>query len=78
MGGNNPVQVVGNSSPSRLQLVLDQRIRQAKGRSLERYLADRRHVGLSWTDITYEIRGITDRPVSHETLRRWAVEWGIE
>ena len=78
MSGHDPAPVVGESSPSRLQAVLDRRIRERKGLSLERYLADARYTGRSFTDIAFEIRSFTDRNVSHESLRRWAAEWGIE
>jgi hypothetical protein len=37
------------------------------------WLAGQRRDGLSWVDISFNLRALIDLPVSYETLRRWGL-----
>lgn len=77
MGGESSQQRE-NLTPSVLREAIDRKVSAVDGRSLERFLTDLRDRGRSFSDIAFEVRLMTNRSVSHETLRRWAGEWGIE
>jgi hypothetical protein len=73
-----PLQEAEGVSPKRLQQALDRKVRDRTGRSLELYIADLRDRGDSFATVAVELRMLTGRAVSYESIRVWCREWGIE
>ena len=63
---------------SRRLIDVDTKLRAAIGRGMERWLADQRAAKISWMDVAYEIRRLTEVRVTHETLPRFGADWGID